>query len=106
MVARIRSVVWSASAQAALDEVIRYIAQDSPEAALRVLEKALEAGDTLAALAERGRMVPEFGDAAIRELFVFQYRLMYEVHTDQVVIVAFVHGARDFVASRKNEAPE
>lgn len=100
MAARVRSVVWAVSAQAALDEVISYISQDSPEAAGHVLEQALEAGATLATFAERGRIVPESNDPAIREVFVFRYRLMYEVHDDRVVIVAFLHGARDFMALR------
>jgi len=104
MAARVRSVAWAVSAQAALDEVITYISQDSSEAAARVLEKALEAGATLATLAERGRIVPESNDPTIREVFVFRYRLMYEVHDDRVVIVAFLHGARDFTALQRNLA--
>jgi len=102
MAARVRSVVWTLSAQAALDEVISYISRDSPEAAGHVLEQALEAGATLATFAERGRIVPESNDPAIREVFVFRYRLMNEVHDDRVVIVAFLHGARDFMAPRDN----
>ena len=102
MAARVRSVVWAVSAQAGLDEVITYISQDSTQAAARVLQQVLETGATLATFAERGRMVPESNDPAIRELFVFRYRLMYEVHDDRVVIVAFLHGACDFMASRRN----
>ena len=102
MAARVRSVVWALSAQAALDEVISYISRDSPEAGGHVLEQALEAGATLATFAEHVRIVPESNDPAIREVFVFRYRLMYEVHDDRVVIVAFLHGARDFMALRDN----
>jgi toxin ParE1/3/4 len=96
MAARVREVVWAQSARDALDEVIEYIARDSRQAAIRVLEEALRAGASLATLSERGRIVPELNDPTIRELFVFKYRLLYEVEDHRVLIVAFLHGARDF----------
>ena len=74
MAARRREVVWAESARTGLDEVIEYIAQDSRERALQVLQHALESASSLSTLADRGRMVPEFNDAAKRELFVFRYR--------------------------------
>ena len=100
MASRERQVVWSKSAQLALDEVISYIAADSRANALRVLERALDTARTLSTLADRGRVVPEASDPAIRELFVFQYRLMYRVEANRVHVIAFVHGARDFAAIR------
>lgn len=45
-------------------------------------------------LAKRGRVVPEFGDANIRELFVRNYRLIYKVGDKEVYVIGFVHGAR------------
>jgi toxin ParE1/3/4 len=97
MAARVREVVWAQSARDALDEVIEYIARDSrPTAALQVLEEALRAAASLATLSERGRIVRELNDPAIRELLVFKYRLLYEVEDHRVLIVAFLHGARDF----------
>lgn len=79
MASRVRAVVWSESAQRALDEVIQYIANDSTSAAGHVLEAALDVAASLATLSERGRVVPELDDPAIREVFVFRYRLMYRV---------------------------
>ncbi len=97
MAARVREVVWAESARDALDEVIEYISRDSrPAAALQVLEEALRAGASLATLSERGRIVRELNDPALRELLVFKYRLLYEVEDHRVLIVAFLHGARDF----------
>jgi toxin ParE1/3/4 len=96
MAARVREVVWAESARDALDEVIEYIARDSRQAAVQVLEEALRAGFELATLSERGRIVPELNDPKIRELLVFKYRLLYEVEDHRVLIVAFLHGARDF----------
>lgn len=79
MAARVREVVWVESARAALDEVIAYIAQDSQQAAVQVLDAALHAAASLSTLPERGRIVPELNNSSIRETFVFQYRLMYRV---------------------------
>lgn len=106
MASRVRAVVWSESAQRALDEVIEYIVSDSRSAASQVLEAALNAAASLTTLSERGRIVPELDDPAIRELFVFEYRLMYRVEEERVVVVAFVHGARDFAAWRTKQGLE
>jgi toxin ParE1/3/4 len=96
-----RRVVWAESARRALDEVVDYIARDSRSSGLRVLESALNAADKLAQFADRGRVVPELADAGIRETFVFRYRLMYRVEPERVIVLAFVHGARDFAAVRR-----
>ena len=102
MAPRERRVIWAESAQIALEEVIAHIATDSRANALRVLEAALEAATRLSTLAERGRVVPELSDPAIREVFAFRYRPMYHVEPDRVEVWAFVHGARDFAALRRD----
>ena len=104
MASRHRTVVWAESAQAALDEVVSYIAHDSRDQAIKVLIRALEAAASLETLADRGRLVPELREPDLREIFVFRYRLMYRVAAEQVRIVAFVHGARDFASWRRDEA--
>ena len=103
MAARVREVIWAESARDALDEVITYIAQDSRQAAGHVLEAAIEPAASLATLSERGRVVPEMNDPAIREILVFRYRLMYRVENGRVVVVAFVHGARDFATWHRGQ---
>ena len=103
MAARVREVVWAESASDALDDVITYISEDSPQAAAQVVEAALGAAASLATLSKRGRVVPETNDPAIREIFVFRYRLMFRVEDTRVVVVAFVHGARDFATWRRGQ---
>jgi plasmid stabilization system protein ParE len=106
MAARVREVVWAESARDALDEVIEYIARDSPQAAVQMLEEVLRAGGSLATLSERGRIVRELNDPTIRELLVFKYRLLYEVEDQRVLIVALLHGARDFATWRRTQQQE
>lgn len=106
MAARTRRVIWAESARQALDEVVAYISQESPDGAVRVLTRALDTAASLSTLAERGRMVREVGDSALRELLVYDYRMLYKVYEDRVVIRAFLHGARDFSKWRREQAPE
>lgn len=91
-----REVVWTLQARTMLDEAVGYIAQDSLAAAQRILIDTLDAAASLTTLSERGRSVPELEDPNTRELFVQQYRLIYEVHRTEVHVLAFLHGARDF----------
>ena len=106
MAARTREVVWAESGQRALEAVLADIFKDSPDGSARVLVRALDVAGGLTTLAERGRVVPEVGDVTLRELFVYRYRLLYRVREARVVIVAFLHGARDFEKWRRELAPE
>jgi toxin ParE1/3/4 len=96
MADRRRRVVWTEQAQAALDEILTYVSQDSPQAARALLQKALDAAESLSTLSERGRVVPELQDESVRELLVRRYRMLYEVRSQEVYILAILHGARDF----------
>ena len=106
MVAGTRRVVWAESAQHALEEVLGDIAAMSPDGAVRVLTRALETAESLSTLAERGRVVPEIGESTLRQLLVYDYRLLYRAREDRVVIRAFLHGARDFSTWRREQRPE
>jgi|SRR3990167_2992012 len=100
MAARQRRVVWTDQAQRMLDAAVAYLAQDSRPAAQRLLIQALDTAASLDVLSERGRVVPEFNEPAVRELFVQRYRLIYEVTPAAVQILAFVHGVRDLIRLR------
>jgi toxin ParE1/3/4 len=101
MATRRRPVVWSISAQRGLEDVLAYIAGKSLHGAQLVARRALDSAESLATLSERGRVVPEIQDPAIRETFVYSYRLMYHVGDTRITIVAFIHGARDFERWRR-----
>jgi toxin ParE1/3/4 len=78
-----------------LDDAIAYVAQDSRSVAERLLIAALDAASSLDIHSERGRIVPELNRSYLRELLVQRYRLLYEVTPAEVLILAFVHGARE-----------
>jgi toxin ParE1/3/4 len=91
-----RVVYWTPSARDSLDEILAFIAVDSPAAVAKIAEVLLGAGESLSLFAERGRVVPETQTSTIREIFVYQYRVMYEVLNAEVRILAVLHGAMDF----------
>lgn len=83
-----REVIWTEPAAA------EYIARDSESYAATFAWDVKAAAESLSEFAERGQVVPEFGDDSIRELLLKPYRLIYRIHPDRVVILALVHGAR------------
>ena len=89
-------VEWSLPAKRDLKHIFDYIARDSIYYAKNVTQNIVAKTETLFEFPEIGRVVPEIGDANIRELFVYSYRLIYEVRPNRVEILAIVHGRRDF----------
>ena len=98
-----RKVEWTQVAWSDLEWVSNYIAKDSRYYAAAFVHEVRDAARSLAYLAERGRVVPEFGDSTIRELLVRRYRLIYQVTQQTVYIVGFIHGARDLLALWQRE---
>jgi toxin ParE1/3/4 len=64
-----------------------------------VVQQIVERSETLDAFPEVGRIVPEIGDSEIREVFVYSYRLVYQVTSVGVDILALIHSKRDFANS-------
>ncbi len=91
-----REVIWTLRARDALDEAAAHVAQDSHEAAVDLVERALDAAESLDTLSERGHIVPELEIPTVREVFIDKYRLLYEVTPSQITVIGFLHGARDF----------
>lgn len=64
------------------------------------MDEAKSAARSLRTLSQRGRVVPEIGDESIREIFVKNFRLIYELGEREIVVLAFLHGARRFPGSQ------
>jgi plasmid stabilization system protein ParE len=88
-------VVWTKAAVADLEAIHAYISRDSEYYAARFIGRILKAARPLSASPELGPVVPQFVDQTIRERIVKNYRVLYEVQTNQVVVLAVVHAARD-----------
>ncbi len=87
-------VTWSPQVRDDLHGIAAYIAKDSPRYASAVIEKILAAGCSLRILPWRGRIVPEIGNEKCREVFIYEYRLLYEIDDKAVRIIAVIHGRR------------
>lgn len=101
MAPRRRDVVWALRARQALDDALTYIANDSPQNARDLAARVIERAHSLAVLSERGSKVEELDDPDLRQLLVEPYRLLYEVHEQQVRIVGFLHQRQDISGWRR-----
>ncbi|MCC7306713.1 MAG: type II toxin-antitoxin system RelE/ParE family toxin [Acidobacteria bacterium] len=87
-------IVWSPRAIDDVESIAAYIAEDSEAYAASVVRTILDKTRRLSEFARLGRVVPEFGDEAIREIFAYSYRIIYEIDGDEITIAAVVHGRR------------
>jgi toxin ParE1/3/4 len=89
-------VVWPSYALADLHDIAEYIMRDSGRAALRVLDEIVAGVDRLAEFPFSGPSVDEFGLEAVRQIFVRDYRIVYEVIDDVVEVWMVIHTRRRF----------
>lgn len=87
-------VVWTENSVQDLLIIKKYIAEDSPERSDRWIEELLEAGESLSALASRGRLVPELNQENLRELLIGNYRLVYRLSLKVIEILTVFEGHR------------
>ena len=90
-----RQVAWAETAWRDLERIADYIAEDSPGYAAAFVRRVRDRARSLEEMAERGRVVPELEEPAIRELVVGSYRLIYEIEGADVNVLGLIHGARD-----------
>jgi toxin ParE1/3/4 len=87
-------VVWSPTALEDVEAIAAYISRDSTAYAASVVKKLLDSTRGLQKYPYAGRVVPEFDDSIIREVFVYSYRVIYRVESGNVTIAAVIHGKR------------
>jgi len=87
-------IIWSPNALGDIEAIGEFISRDSQFYAESTAQKIFETPEPLEQQPKLGRIVPEIGDESIRELFVFQYRLIYEIHVDEIHILTVIHGKR------------
>src|SRR5690349_21404546 len=65
----VRKVRWSRSALLDLQNLFEYISESAPMNALRLAGRIHNASESLDEFPERGRVIPEFEDPSLREIF-------------------------------------
>lgn len=84
-------VIWARVAEADLNNIILYIAEESPINARKILNKIKEKASSLKQFPERGRVVPELHDQGLllyRELIVSPWRIVYRISDKKVYILS------------------
>ena len=89
-------VIWSIPARNDLEQIFDYIAQDSTFYAKKVVKDIVEKSMTIEDFPKKGRVVPEINEPDIREVFIYSYRLMYQITSKDIYILGVIHGKRDF----------
>ena len=81
-----------------LEEIVLYIAQDSPKAALNMHDKIIAKARDLATFPKRGRLVPDkkMGASGYRILVIEPYMAFYRVIDNNVFIYRVLHGATNY----------
>lgn len=87
-------VIFSPQAIERLEEIVRYVAEDNRDAAVRLGMRLIERAEFLAEFPELGR--PFSKRAGVRRLTVRPYVIYYRWKSEQrvVEILDFWHGAR------------
>lgn len=89
-------IIWTDSALADLEQIVRYIAAEDPDAARRFGLTVISRVEQTASFPRQGRIVPEENQATLREIIFGPYRIVYELSEgDSVLHVLRVwHSAR------------
>jgi toxin ParE1/3/4 len=99
------NVDWSNEARKDLSDIVRFVAQHNPSAALEVLLKIESCLKQVAEFPTTGHFVPELPKRKdIRQKLVYSYRVIYRVHKGGVVTVSIIHAARDLNAFFKAQS--
>jgi len=84
-------VVWSPQAIADVESIREYISRESPHFGSLVAQRIVDAVERLRTFPESGRIVPEFGERALREVLWRNYRVVYRFSPKLVEIVTVLH---------------
>lgn len=97
------TVCWTSTAQEHLDAIYTYIAKDSPEYALRIVDRLTSRSEQIAEVPFSGRRVPEYDMEQLREVIENPYRIIYHIGPDRIDIIAVLHGARNVLRTGRDE---
>ena len=87
---------WTETAKQDLLSIKRYIESDKPTAAKRWVERLRERARSALHSPLAGRKVPELSRDDIRELIEGNYRIVYQVFVDRLVVLTVFEGHRLF----------
>jgi len=90
-------VVWTEVSVEDLREIFDYISNNSTHYARITVDRIYKSVHQISINPRTGRIVPEIGDEALRELIIGKYRLIYYIINEyRVDILRVYHSARSF----------
>lgn len=93
-------IVWSPTAKKKIKDILEYISEDNPDAALKLIDDFEAKVGKLKGNPESGRILPETNNTSIRELVVHEnYGIIYEINHDVIEILTVRHFRQHFSAS-------
>ena len=100
-------IEWTRTSLRDLESIHNYIALDSPRYAAITVDRINKMAESLELFPRGGAIVREFDREDIRQKLVGNYRLIYHLVDDRIVILGVIHGARDLIPlwSRENRTP-
>ena len=89
-------IQWTEPAVLDLEDIRDFIARDSEYYALEFAGRIFNAVEQLKRFPQVGRRVPEVEDDRIREIIFHNYRIIYQIREQIILILGIIHAARDF----------
>ena len=89
-------LIWTDQAIDDLEDIGNYIAENSEMYAKLTIQKIYERTDILKSFPQAGRIVPEKNEENVRELIEGNYRIIYEIVSENLIYILTVyHSARN-----------
>lgn len=89
-------LIWTDQAIDDLGDIGDYIAENSEKYAKLTVQKIYERTEIVKSFPQAGRIVPEKNEENVRELIEGNYRIIYEIISENLIDVLTVyHSARD-----------
>ena len=93
-------IEWTEPAISDLDNLREYIARDSEYYADLFVEKIIAAVENIEEFPEIGRIVPEAEERNIREILFHNYRIVYRIEAERILILMVIPGSRDLTRKK------
>jgi plasmid stabilization system protein ParE len=91
---------WTEQAVTDLEGIHDYIARTSSRYATTVAARLVRAVEEVRPFPESGRVVPELGDPAVREVIHGAYRVIYELRGGVIEVLTVFRASRQFPLAR------
>jgi len=85
------AIIWIDQAIEDIDYIAEYISQASMKYAAATVNKIFQRAEILKTYPQAGRMVPETNNNSIRELIEGNYRIIYEIISEERIEILTVH---------------